>query len=153
MASNVGVAVYVDTRSFNRLASDLRRFAPEAYKAAQIALRGLTKRTLSKAAANASFSTQIPGSGRTSVRLLKGKVQFGSGGGGGTRAYIAAPIENRGEGYVEHPVFGNKRGQSSTNKNSHPAFLAPAFDESKEEALAIMDDAVFGAFERMTGMV
>ena len=145
MASNVGVGIYVDTRAFNAQANALRRVDPVAYKNASTALRALTKRTLSVAAANAaSFSTRIPLSGKSSVRMLKGKVQFGGG-----RAYIAVPIENRGEGHVTHPTFGPK-GTRETNKNSPPAFLAPAFDESKEEALDILDEAVFSAMEHMT---
>lgn len=146
MASTIGVGIYVNTKAYNSLARDLLKIDPEAYKSAQVALRALTKRTLSQAAANAGYSNRIPQSGKTSVRLLKAKVTFG-----GQGPPDAAPIENKGKGFVRHPVFGNK--DNWTAKNSHPAFLTPAFDESKDEAYAILDEAIFSAIDRATGMI
>lgn len=144
-----GVAVYVNTKAYNRLAADFKKTYPEAYKSAQVALRALLKRTLSQAAANAAaFSDRIPQSGKTRMRGLNGAVQFGDT--GSTGASDAAPIENRGKGFVRHPVFGHMDVWTSTN--SHAAFLSPAFDATKDEALEILDNAVFGAMERSVGL-
>lgn len=143
--SNAGVAVYVDTKAYNAQAKKFRATYPEAYKAAQVALRGLAKQTLTQASSNASYSSRIPASGKVTVRGLNAKVIFG-----GDAASDASPIENKGKGLVRHPVFGNF--DVWTAKNSHPAFLAPAFDESKEEALEILDNMIFAAMERTAGM-
>lgn len=140
--SRAAVGVYVDTRAFNRIARDFRLAFPDAYKEAQIALRTVARRTLAKAQANASFSKRIPASGRVRMTGLNAKIQFG-----GDAAPDAAPIENRGKGHVRHPVFGNKN--VWTDKNSPPAFLAPAFEEDREAALAIIDEAIFRAEERI----
>lgn len=144
--SNAGVGVYVDTRQFNAAARAFRKVAPEAYKAAQIALRTSARVTLSRAAGKAAgFSGRIPQSGRVRMSGLNARIQFG-----GDNAPDAAPIENRGKGFVRHPVFGNR--EVWTDKNSHPAYLGPTFEEDLPAALALIDEAVFRAEERTVGM-
>lgn len=76
---------------------------------------------------------------------LNAKIQFG-----GDAAPDAAPIENKGKGFVRHPVFGNK--DVWTAKNSHPPFLGPAFEEDREEAMAVLDEAVFRTIEVTVGL-
>lgn len=150
--SNAGVGIYVDTKAFNRMASDLRRVAPEVYKTAQVSLRAVARNTLAKAAAKASYSKRIPGSGKVRMRGLNAKIQFG-----GDAAPNAAPIENKGKGFVRHPVFIPKDQLPGppgrwTEKNSHPAFLGPSFEEDRDEAMAIIDEAVFRTIERTVGL-
>ena len=139
--------IYMDTTPLKRLADQFRLLGPEARKAMRVGIRGIVNMVRDQGRINSSYSQRIPGSirGRTSAHGLSGSVVAG-----GSRAPNAAPIENKGKGFVRHPVFGNK--DVWTDLNSHPAFLAPAFDASKDEALEILDTAVFMAIERATGM-
>ena len=68
---------------------------------------------------------------------------------GAGSGWIAMPIENRGEGNILHPVFAKKGSAryadkaSWSNKNSHPAFMAPALEAHREEVLQIIEDVVY----------
>lgn len=88
-------------------------------------------------------------SGETIAESLKVRV-MSSGNvkivGGGDAAPGAAPVENKGKGFVRHPVWGNRN--VWTNKNSRPAFLAPALDAHREEVLKGIEEAVYDAVSR-----
>lgn len=140
--SKTGVSVVADTKQLAKLARDLRSAAPAAWKAYRVAARALAQPVLADAQARASFSKRIPSSGK--IRVTGGgniKVVFG-----GESAPDAAAIENRGRGHVRHPVHGHR--DRWTDKNSHPAFLAPAFDAHREAVMRGIEAAVFEAVER-----
>jgi hypothetical protein len=140
--SNAGVSISVDTRALSRLAADLRYAAPESWKACRVALKAAGEIVAADARARTSYSDRIPGS--IKVRVTRGgnvKVVAG-----GEAAPDAAAIENRGKGFVRHPVFGDR--QVWTDKNSRPAFLAPAFAAHQEEIVELMTEAVTAAVER-----
>lgn len=64
----------------------------------------------------------------------------------------AAAIENQGKGFVRHPVFVKRADLPGpagrwTEKNSHPAFLAPAFERHKDEIIAATTAAILKACE------
>ena len=152
--------VYVDTRELKDLARDLRKASPELAKGFRTKMKAAGEVVKTEAMARASFSRRIPPSLRVSVTGNGTTVKVVA---GGARAANAAAIENRGEGFVRHPVFEvgaskggggrtllshSKRhpelvtpaGQSRsggvapwTSKNSHPAFLAPALEAKSEE--------------------
>ena len=144
-ASRSGVSIIADTRSLSRLARDLRRASPEAWKAYRVAVRAAAEVVMRDAKARASFSTRIPGSMKIRV-TSGGNVKIVA---GGDTAPDAAAIENKGKGFVRHPVFGNR--ENWTAKSSHPAFMAPAFDAHKEEVLRAIEDAVHAAVVRAIG--
>ncbi len=140
-ASQSGVSIVCDTSSLARLARDLRRASPDAWKAYRVSVRAMAQVVLDDARSRAAFSTRIPQSGR--IRITSGgnvKVVFG-----GDLAPDAAAIENKGRGFVRHPVFGDR--QDWTDKNSHPAFLAPAFEAHREEVLTAIEEAVIEAVD------
>lgn len=140
-----GVKVVVDTKALARLARDLRAAAPEAWKACRVSLRAAGEIVAQDARARTSYSSRIPGS--IKVRVTSGgnvKVVAG-----GEAAPDAAAIENRGRGHVRHPVFGDR--EVWTDKNSRPAFLAPALEAHYEEVADMVTDAVAAAVDRALG--
>ena len=138
MASNVGVAITANTEQMKTLSLALKRAPIGVHKAALAALRAEMKVVMADASNRASFSDRITSSMKIVGSGLRIRGQAGAGNG-----WIAVPIENRGEGNVTHPVFGNLHGQESTNKNSHPAFMAPALEAHREEVIEVLTDAVY----------
>lgn len=151
-ASKAGIAVVADTSQIARLAKDLRRASPAAWKACRTSLRAAGQVVADDAKGRAAFSTRIPNSIR--VRVTSGgnvKVIAGD-----ATATDAAPIENKGKGHVRHPVFVPKAKLpgppgSWTEKNSPPAYLGPALEAHREEAAKAIEDAVVHAVELAIG--
>lgn len=141
-ASQSGVSVVADTRSLSRLARDLRRASPEAWKAYRVAVAGVAEIVRKDARSRASYSKRIPDSMKIRVTSA-GNVKIVA---GGAMAPNAAPIENKGRGFVRHPVFGDR--ENWTDENSRPAFLAPALDAHRDEVVRVIEDAVYAAVER-----
>jgi hypothetical protein len=138
--------VSMDARQVGRVARGIRTASKPAWKALRVRLVGIGAEVASDVKANASYSTRIPGS--VKVRpTAAGNVRISI---GGDAAPNAVPIENKGRGFVRHPVFGKR--EVFTSKNSHPAFLLPAFAAKHDWALAEMEkaymDAFVAAFER-----
>ena len=130
--------ISVDVEELKFLADRLRQIAPEALKAWRREAVALGEEIKQDAAGRASRSKRISSSGK--VRVSKfGNVVVSFGGGD---AYIAPIIENKGDGMVMHPVYGNKRGQQSTNKNGLPAFLHPALNAKRSKAVVVLGAAV-----------
>lgn len=130
--------IVVDVEELKFLADRLRAIAPEAMKAWRAEALALGEEIKADAAGRASRSQRIAGSGQVRVgRWGNVTVRFGGG-----DAFIAPIIENRGQGMVMHPVYGNKRGQSSTNKNGLPAFLHPALNAHRAQAVVRLSAAV-----------
>jgi hypothetical protein len=143
-SSQSGTPIVADTRQLSKLARDLRKASPEAWKAYRVAVRAAAQIVAEDAKSRASFSHRIPGS--IKVRVTSGgnvKVVAG-----GDAAPDAAPIENKGKGFVRHPTFGRTGPGDWTSKNSHPAYLAPAFDAHKEAVMDAIERAVGDAVER-----
>jgi hypothetical protein len=115
-----------------------------AWAACRIGLREAGEIVAADARNRASYSDKIPAS--IKVRTARGNVKVVA---GGDAAPDAAPIENKGRGFVRHPIFGSR--ENWTSKNSHPAFLSPAFDAHREEVLGMIEttltDAVHAAIE------
>jgi hypothetical protein len=89
----------------------------------------------------AAYSDRIPDSAHIQVTASGNvKIVFD--------APNAAPIENKGRGFVRHQTFGH---DPWTEKNSHPAFASPALEAlGPQVALAIeaaLTDAVARALE------
>lgn len=118
-----GVGIVCDTSAFKKMAANWRLASPAAYKAAQRVLRGVALEVAADAKGRSQFSKRISGSIKVRMAGLGAKVSAGGG-----SAYFAVPCENRGAGFILHPVFGNLNGQQSTAKNSHAAFLRPSFE-------------------------
>ena len=97
-ASRTGQPIVVDTAGLNRLARDLARVAPEAAKGLTKGMAGAGQVIAANAKARASYSKRIPGSMK--VRAARGNVRVSA---GGEAAPNAAPIENKGKGFVRHP--------------------------------------------------
>jgi hypothetical protein len=139
------MSVTVDTRALSRLAVQLRASAPEAWLAYRKSVRAVAEVVMRDAQGRVAYSDRIPGSMkiRTSGR---GNVSIVA---GGANAPDAPAIENKGKGFVRHPVFGDKN--VWTSKNSHPAFLAPALDAHREEVAEVVGRAVTDAIDAMLG--
>ncbi len=133
----VVVPITVDARQVSRIARGIRRAAPEAWKAARIELLAVGEDVAKDARVNASYSTRIPGAIKAQV-TASGNVRIKVTGDPGV------PIENNGKGFIRHPVFNRN---VWTSKNSHPAFLLPAFATRREEALARIERVYLDAFE------
>ena len=126
--------IYADTAALRRLADSMRAAAPRVWAGVRRSMAEAGEAVKADAAQRASFSSRVSGSGRVRVAGGNLTVEFGGG-----DAYIAVPIENRGQGDVTHPVFGNLRGQASTNRNSHPAFLHPAWKDNLPTVLGAVE--------------
>jgi hypothetical protein len=149
--SKTGQPIVVDTTGLNRLARDLARVAPEAAKGLTKGMAAAGAVIAADAKQRVSYSKRIPGS--VKVRAGRGNVRVSA---GGEAAPNAAPIENRGKGFVRHPTFipfDKLPGPpgSWTSKNSHPAFLAPALEATAPKVVELIEDALFEAVERAIG--
>lgn len=133
--------VRFDNRALMELSAAFRRVAPESYKAAQKVVRAAALEVLEDAKARTSYSSRIPGSGKVRMVGLNARVSFG-----GDAAPDAAPIENRGKGFVRHPLFGN---WDYWYQNPQPAFLAPALLGKS----AVIDVALADAVDAATTIV
>ena len=136
-----GVPIAIDVSALRELARDLKRVGPELARELQAGMKEAADVVASEAERRADFSTRIPGSIRRRTSLANFKVTAG-----GDAAPDAAPIENRGKGHVRHPVFGDR--EVWTEKNSPPAFLAPALDAKTDQVVEIVDTATMRAVSR-----
>ena len=132
MAESFGIVA--DTSAMKKLAANFRMANAQAYRAAQKVLRGVALEVYADAKGRSSFSSKISSSGKVRMAGLNAKIDFGGG-----QAWIAVPIENRGKGDVTHPTFGH---DPITNKNSHAAFLMPAFDAKVDAYVVALKAAV-----------
>lgn len=144
-----GLPIYADTAALGRLAKNLRAASPAAWKAYKVSVRAAAQVILDDAKANASYSS----------RIQSGKVKVTSGGNVKLvfDAPNAAPIENKGKGFVRHPVFIPKDKLPGppgrwTAKHSHPAFAAPAIDAGQEAMLTAIETAITNAVARALGL-
>lgn len=140
-ASKSGVPVYADTASLSRLAKNLRQASPAVWRAYKVAVREAAEVLLADMKQRAAYSDRIPDSAHIQVTASGNvKIVFD--------APNAAPIENKGRGFVRHQTFGH---DPWTEKNSHPAFASPALEAlGPQVALAIeaaLTDAVARALE------
>jgi hypothetical protein len=137
--------VTINAKQVARIAREVRRASPEAWRVCRIRLREVGQDVADDVKAATSYSSRIPQS--VKVRsTVAGNVRITV---GGDQAPNAVPIENKGQGYVRHPVFGNR--EVWTNKNSRPAFLLPTFARRKDWALSEMEKAYMDTFERVWG--
>ncbi len=139
--SHSGLPIVVDVAQLRALANDLRRASVEANKALRTGMHMAAEVVAADARKKTDYSNRIPGSIKVSVGRVNFKVSAG-----GDAAPDAAPIENRGKGHVRHPVFANPKKSRNewtwTDKNSRPAFLAPALYENADRVAKIVIDAV-----------
>lgn len=141
-ASQTGVSIVADTRQLSRLARDLRRASPDAWKALRVALRVAAEPVAQEARSRAGFSTRIPATVKVKV-TAGGNIKIVA---GGPNAPEAAPLENKGRaGVFRHPVFGQR--ENWVEQPARP-FLAPAFDAHKERVVAEVEAAVYAAVLR-----
>ena len=144
----MAVPVYADTAALSRLSRQLRAASPAAWKAYKVAVKAAAEVVKDDMASRAirpksgGPSTRIPGSGKV-VTTAGGNVKIVF------TAPNAAAIENGGKGHVRHPVGGNR--ENWTDKNSPPAFAAPALAAHQEEMLAAIETAIVDAVGRALG--
>ena len=124
------------------LGARLRLAGGNLFAECQVALYQVAEEIKKDAVAHASvFSTRIPPT--IHVRGTRGlNVVVAA---GGPRAPHAKPIENHGDGYVIHPVFGDH--EAATDLNSHPAYLQPALEKHEPELAAEISAAATRAIE------
>jgi hypothetical protein len=143
--SQSGLGIAVDTTQLSHLARSIRTHTPEVWKDCRAGLRVAMEPVAEEARVRAGFSSRIEYT--VKIRTTSsGNVKVIA---GGTGAPNAAPIENKGRGHVRHPVFGNR--DVWTDKNSPPAFLAPAFDAHRERVLTEVEDVLFASVCRAIG--
>jgi hypothetical protein len=131
-----------DVSSFSKFGSSLRRAGTTLRQKMDASLAESADDLAAKVRANVSYSERIS----NSVKVVPAgdTVTVTA---GGSEAPEAAPIENKGKGFVRHPIFvpaAEMPGPpgSWTRKNSKPPFFAPAvaaseapFEESAKSAL------------------
>ena len=150
-ASRSGVPIVVDVSQLRRLARDLNRVSIEAGKALTAGMRVAGGVVAQDAMGRAGYSKRIPASIKVSGGRANFKVKAG-----GESAPNAAPIENKGKGVVRHPVFvpmSELPGPPGrwTEKNSHPAFLAPALEAKADQVAEIVLDTLEKAIQSVIG--
>jgi hypothetical protein len=135
--TQASVSAFIDVTDLKKLAVDLKAADPEAAKQLRLGLRAAADVVAAAAKIEASWSSTIPDSIKTSAAgALSAKVKAG-----GAKAPSGAPFENHGQpGTFRHPVFGNK-----SNWVDQPArpFLAPAADDKS----ATVEDMVLDAIQ------
>lgn len=130
--------IEVDVDELKFLADRLRNLGPEILKAWRADSRALGEDIRADAARRFGRSPTIAASGKVrTTRWGNVIVQFGGG-----DAWKAPIIENKGDGMVEHPVFGNLHGQSDTNLNGLPAGLHPALEANRSKSIAVLSTAI-----------
>jgi hypothetical protein len=138
--SKSGIPVYADTAALSRLSKSLRAASKVAWKAYKVGAAAGAEVVLKDAQGRTSYSKRIPQSGRVRVTAAGNpEVVF--------TAPNAAPIENAGKGFVRHPTYGHR--DRFTDKNSHPAFAAPALAAHQEEVVAAVEVAITEAIRRV----
>jgi hypothetical protein len=142
--SRYGASIYIDTHELKDLARDLRKFRPESYKEFRGQMKKAALIVVAEARGRARYSKQIPPSIKPSLTASGTAVSIKA---GGTRAPNAAPIENKGKGFVRHPVFGDV--ENWTSAGSHPAFLSPSVDAKAEELTETVAEVVDRTFFRI----
>jgi hypothetical protein len=139
MAGKTGIPIVVDTRQFSTLTRGLRASGAAGAAAVRGAMRDSAEIVKADAADRASYSRRIPRSLTARATATNFKVSAG-----GDAAPNAAPIENGGRGFVRHPVYPSPLKDRTewtwTEKNSHPAFLAPALSARTDEILELVAD-------------
>lgn len=137
--------VSIDASEMGRLADRLALVPREALKEIRPRLAEAGQRVKASAAANASWSSRIPGSLSSRVRLTGNRpgvyVQASS-----ARAPHARPFEGMtGRNPFRHPVYGNRNVWVA--QAARP-FLVPALRENDADVKASMNDAVMAAFRK-----
>lgn len=135
----MSVGVSIDARQVAYISRGIRRASPEAWKVTRVRLRAIGQTVADDVKAATSYSTRIPGSVKVRTTAA-GNVKVTI---GGDAAPNAVPIENKGRGFIRHPVFGR---DVWTAKNSRPAFLLPTFARRQDWALEEMTKTYMDAF-------
>lgn len=142
--ANAGASIMIDTKQFSMLVRGIRSTGAAGAAAVRGAFRDSAEIVKADAAGRASYSSRIPGSLKARATATNFKVSAG-----GEAAPNAAPIENKGRGFVRHPVFGDR--EAWTEKNSHPAFLSPALEAHEEEIVELIADRLAAAVSAAIG--
>jgi hypothetical protein len=145
-SSKSGVSIIVDTKALSRLAADLRRAAPEAWKTTRVQLRAAGQIVADDWRARASgWSTTVPGSVRVLV-TSGGNVKVRA---GGPRAPVAAPAENHGRaGTFRHPLFADRN--HWYDQKAHPDG-AEALAAHQDEVAQAIENAITATVDRVLG--
>jgi hypothetical protein len=149
--ARTGASILIDTKQFSALTRGIRASGPAGRAAVRGAFRDSAAIVKAEAWRRASFSRRIPASLKARAAGNSFKVSAG-----GEAAPDAAPIENKGRGFVRHPIFvplDKLPGPpgSWTEKNSHPAFLSPAFEATEEEVIELITDRLTAAVAKAIG--
>jgi hypothetical protein len=147
--------VEFDTKQFSALVRGIRASGPAGKEAVRTTMRESAEIVKAEAADRASYSKRIPGSLKARATATNFKVSAG-----GEAAPNAAPIENKGKGFIRHPVFLTYDQAHSgddaykgrwTEKNSHPAFLHAALEVKEEEIVELIADRLTEAVAKAMG--
>jgi hypothetical protein len=149
--AKAGASILIDTKQFSMLVRGIRASGPAGKAAVRGAMAESAAIVKAEAARRASFSRRIPASLKARATATNFKVSAG-----GEAAPNAAPIENKGRGFVRHPIFvplDKLPGPpgSWTEKNSHPAVLSPAFEATEEEVIELITDRLTDAVAKAIG--
>jgi hypothetical protein len=126
--------IVIDTSSVDDLAAHLRQFAPARLGTFKAAMPDIGKLFAAEIVARTGYSKRIPRSVQVLARSGSVVIRVG-----GSKAANAVPIENRGRGFVRHPVF---EVSTWTNKNSHPAFMGPSALAKAEAGTEVLIEAL-----------
>lgn len=135
--------ISMDARQIGKIARGIRRAAPEAWVVLRTRLRGIGQ-VVADDAKQLVYDPNDRVASKIGVRTTAT---------GNVRVYVTGDpgvaIENKGKGFITHPVFGHR--DRWTNKNSRPAFLVPAFSAKQQWALEEMEKSYLDTFDRVWG--
>ena len=138
----------IDVSSFTKFGAAMKAASPQVKVVVSDALVEVAQETASIIRENASFSKRIPETVQVEPMAVGAMIVAG-----GPGAPDAVPIENKGKGFVRHPIFVPQSKMpggpgSWTGKNSHPPFMAPALAAAQakveEAASAALDSIIDG---------
>ena len=128
--------VNVNVSGLQGLAAKLRTVSTTAEQKFYDGLEEAGELIADEARARSNYSSKIPGSIHTEM-AGPGLVRVGS------TLREAVAIENRGKGFVRHPLYGTRDHWYS---NPQPAFLHPAAEARRAEARDKVVEVVHEAF-------
>lgn len=141
----MAAAIKIDAKAVARFSREVRRAAPEAWKACRVRLVAIGEVVAQDARQRAPSPRIVIKSSSTALGNVRISVE----------GLPGVPQENKGLGHVSHPVFAKKGSprytdrSKWTNLNSPPARLLPAFAEKREWALGEMERVYWDTFNRV----
>lgn len=149
----MGAFLEMNMGSLASIGKELRSIAPEIHKAMRVEMKDVADVIASRAREHASWSRRIPGTIKGRVLGNGTTVAVSAGGGKGSAAPHAKPIEHAGQsGKFRHPVHADPALSRSewtwVDQEARP-FLHPALFDELPEAARRIEEALTAAINKL----